>query len=78
MIQMQSSGINWPHTLTYCHQPLHLINGIFRGGKASMLTHIYPHKPLRKVKVAFAIIKVDSPFYLWPGVYSGELQAYKL
>ena len=45
--------------------------------KVSMLTHIYPQKPLRKIKVATCNRQVDSPFYLWPDVCSGTLQAKK-
>ena len=45
-----------------------------RGNKVSLLTHTYPHKPLRKIKVTMRNHQVDSPFYVWPDVRSGDLQ----
>ena len=33
------------------------------GDKVSVLTHTYPHKPLRKIEVAICSDEVDSPFY---------------
>ena len=37
--------------------------GLRRGGgdTANMLTHTYPHKPMRNVKVANSNRKIDSP-----------------
>ena len=32
----------------------------------SMLTNAYPHKLLRKIKVANSNHQADSPFYVWP------------
>ena len=37
-----------------------------RGDKVSMLTHTYPHKPLRKIKVAICIHQVDTPLNVCP------------
>ena len=48
-----------------------------RGYKVSMKTHTYPHKPLGKIKVDICNHQVDSPFYLWPDVCSGDMQAQK-
>ena len=39
-----------------------------------MLTHIYPHKPLRKIKVTICNYQADSPLFVWPDVWSGDLQ----
>ena len=39
-----------------------------------MFIHAYPHKPLRKIKVAICNRPADSPFYLWPNVRFGNLQ----
>ena len=38
------------------------------GDKLSMLTHIYPHKPLRKIEVTICNHQADSPLYVWPNV----------
>ena len=40
------------------------------GDKVSrpMLTHTYPHKPLRKIKVTICNHQADSPLYVWPDV----------
>ena len=38
------------------------------GDKVSMLTHTYPHKPLRKNKVTICNHQADSPLYVWPDV----------
>ena len=40
----------------------------FGGDKVSMLTHTYPHKPLRKIKVNISSHHGDSPLYVWPDV----------
>ena len=45
-----------------------------RGDKVSMLTHTYPHKPLRKIKVTTYNHQADSRLYVWPDVWSGDLQ----
>ena len=34
-----------------------------RGDKVSMLTHTYPHKLLRKIKVTVCNYQVDCPHY---------------
>ena len=40
----------------------------------SMLTHTYPHKPLRRIEVAICNHQVDSPFHMYPDVCFGDLQ----
>ena len=35
-----------------------------KGDAVSMLTHIYPHKPLRKIEVSICNHQVDSPVIL--------------
>ena len=42
--------------------------------KVSMLTHTYPHKLPRKIKVTICSHQTDSQPYLWPDVWSGDLQ----
>ena len=49
-----------------------------RGDKVSMLTHIYPHKPLRKIEVTICNHQADSPLCVWPDVWSGDLQVLKM
>ena len=44
------------------------------GDKVSMLTHTYPHKPLRKIKVTMCNHQADSPLYVLPDVCPGDLQ----
>ena len=39
-----------------------------RGDKVSMLSHIYPHKPLRKIELAICSPQADSPLYVWLNV----------
>ena len=39
-----------------------------RGAKVSMLSHIYPHKPLRKIELTICNHQADSPLYVWPNV----------
>ena len=48
--------------------------GSLGGDKVSMLTHNYPHKPLRKIEVTICKHQADSPFYVWPVVWSVDLQ----
>ena len=48
--------------------------GTLRGDIVSMLTHAYPQKPLRKIKVTVCNHHDDSPLYVWPVVLSGDLQ----
>ena len=43
----------------------------------SMLTCIYPHKPLRKIKMTVWNHQADRPLYVWPDIWSGDLQVYK-
>ena len=38
------------------------------------VTHTYPHKPLRKIKVTICNHQADSPLYVWPDVGSGDLK----
>ena len=40
-----------------------------------MLTHRYPDKPLKNIKIVICNHQVDRPLYLWPDVCSGDLQA---
>ena len=47
------------------------------GDKVSMFTHTYPHKHLRKIKVTICSHQADSPLYVWPDVWSGDLQVWK-
>ena len=42
-----------------------------------MLTHTYPHKPQKKIKVTICNHQADSPLYVWPDVWSGDLQVLK-
>ena len=44
------------------------------GDKVSMLTHTYPHKPLRMIKVTICNHQADSPLYVKPNVCSSDLQ----
>ena len=48
------------------------------GDIASVLTHTYPHKPPRKTKVTICNHQADSPLYVWPNVWSGDLQVEKM
>ena len=34
----------------------------------SMLTHMYTHQPLRKIKMTICNHQADSPLYVWPDV----------
>ena len=45
--------------------------------KVSLSMHTYPPNLLRKIKVANCHHQVDSPFYLWLGVYFSDLQTKK-
>ena len=47
------------------------------GDKVSMLTHTYPHKPLRKIEVTICNHQADSPLCVWPNVWSDDLKVYK-
>ena len=49
-----------------------LITNTLVGDKVSMLTHTYPHKPLRKNKVTICNHQADSPLNLWPDVWFGD------
>ena len=44
------------------------------GDKVSLLTHTYTHKPLRNIIVTICNHQVDSPLYVWPDVWSDDLQ----
>ena len=35
------------------------------GDKVSMLTHTYPHKPLRKIAMSICNHQADSQLYVW-------------
>ena len=43
--------------------------------KVSTLSHTYPHRPLRNIKMAIGNHQIDCPFYLWPDVCYGDLKA---
>ena len=43
------------------------------GDKVSILTHPYPHKPLRKIEMTICNQQADSPRYVWPDVLAGDL-----
>ena len=45
-----------------------------RSDKGSMLTHTYPHKPPRKIYMAICNHQADDQLYVWPDVWSGDLQ----
>ena len=47
------------------------------GDKGSMLTHTYQHKPPIKIKVTICNHQADSSLYVWPDVWSGDLQVQK-
>ena len=51
--------------------------GSLRGDKVSMLSHMYPHKPLRKIELIIRKHHAGSPLYVWPIVWSGDLQFQK-
>ena len=38
------------------------------GDQVSMLSHIYPHKLLRKIEVTICNRQADSPLHVWPNV----------
>ena len=42
-----------------------------------MLTHTYPHKPLRKIEMTICNHQADSKLYVRPNVWSGHLQVQK-
>ena len=48
-----------------------------KGDKVSMLTHTYPHKPLRKIEVTTCNHQTGSPLYVWNDFWSGDLQVLK-
>ena len=54
-----------------------LINRPLRGDKVSILSHTYPHKPLRKIELTICNHQAHSPLYVWPNVWSGDLQFQK-
>ena len=64
--------------VTTLHIPLRkrLSASSLRGDKVSMLTHTYPHKPPRKTKVTLYNHQADSPLYVWPDVWSDDLETY--
>ena len=45
--------------------------------KVNMLTHTYPHKYMRKIKVVMYNHQAGSPFYLRPDVCSGDCKHIK-
>ena len=59
------------------HQPCNPSLYTLGDDKMSMLTHTYPHKPLRNIKMTICNHQTDSPLHVWPHVWSGDLQVYK-
>ena len=49
----------------------------FWGNKVSMLEHTYPHKPQMKIRVTIYSHQAESLLFVWPDVWSGDLQVYK-
>ena len=43
-------------------------------GHVSMLIHMYSLKPQRNIEVTICKHQADSPFYVWPNVWSGNLR----
>ena len=52
-----------------------IFHDTLRGDEVSILTHTYPNKPLRKIKLVICNHQVDNSFHRWPNVWSDELQA---
>ena len=42
--------------------------------QVSMLTHTRSYKPLGKIEVTICSHQADSSLYVWPDVWSGDLQ----
>ena len=55
---------NTSPNLFHAHFLFFTLDGPLRGDKVSVLTHIYPHKPLRKIKVTTCNHQADSPLYV--------------
>ena len=48
------------------------------GDKVSMFTHTHTHaNPRGRLKVSICNQQGDSPLYVWPDVWSGDLQVWK-
>ena len=45
-----------------------------RGDNMSMLTHTHSHKPPRKINMTICNHQADRPLYVWPDIWSGDLQ----
>ena len=45
-----------------------LYTGTLVGDTVSMLTHAYPHKPPRKIKVTMCNHQAENPLYVWLAV----------
>ena len=73
-----SKIIHWSLEWTFC-----ILNFLYfvpcppRGDKVSMLTHIYPHKPQRKIEVTICKITRLTSYYVWPNVWSADFQVNK-
>ena len=72
---LNSGGLKDVGLTIYVRQPLNLpafvslfSTNALRGDKVSMLTHTYPHKPLRKIKAAECTHQADSPLNVWPDI----------
>ena len=55
-----------------CHSLFESLQGWY-----SMLTHVYPHKPLRKIELTICNHQADSPLYVLPDVWCDDLQVHK-
>ena len=74
ILETDSWGISLAVLTTPWFLPRWLPSG---GDKVSMLTHTYEHKPLRNIEVTICNHQADSPLYVWPDVWSGELKVQK-
>ena len=61
----------------YCVRDADLATSLLGGNKVSMLTHTYPHKSLRKIKVTICNHQADNSLYVRPNIWSGDLQVLK-
>ena len=70
MSAVEFVAIYYWKTVKYSRYHIHLQPS----DKVSMLTPTYKRKPRRKIKVTVCNHRADSPFYVWPDVWSGDLQ----
>ena len=64
----------FPIHLTLLSESYNAILNALGSHKVSMLTHTSQHKPLRKIEGAISKHQTDSQLYVWPKVWSGDLQ----